>query len=204
MQKLVEGLHQFRTQVFRPNRELFDRLAQGQNPETLVIGCSDSRVDPLLITQAQPGDLFVLRNAGNIVPPHHASNGGEGAAIEYAVVGLEVKDILVCGHTQCGAMKGLLEPQSLETMPVVEEWLRHADRTRRILKENYAHLEGDALLTAAVEENVLAQLENLRTLPSVAARLAAGKLHLHGWVYKIETGQVFGFEPASGQFTPVG
>ena len=178
-------------------------MAKGQNPETLFITCSDSRIDPNLLTRSQPGDLFILRNAGNIVPPHGAANGGEAATIEFAVAALGVKDIIICGHSHCGAMKGLLQPEMVASLPAVSSWLSHAETTRRIVRDNYGHLDGDRLVTATVEENVLVQLENLRTLPAVASRLVQGDLHLHGWVYKIETGEVFAYDSASGQFVPV-
>ena len=200
MQKLIQGIHNFKEQDFRPLQSLFEKLATSQNPETLFITCSDSRIDPCLLTQSKPGDLFILRNAGNIIPPHGAANGGEGATIEFAVAGLGVKDIIVCGHSDCGAMKGLLEPELVTSLPSVASWLSHAESTRRIVKDNYGHLESDRLLTATVEENVLVQLENLRTLPAVASRLVKGDLHLHGWVYKIGTGEVFAYEASSGQF----
>jgi carbonic anhydrase len=203
MQKLVEGIHQFQANVFSSQRELFERLATEQKPDALFITCSDSRINPNLITQTDPGELFILRNAGNIIPPHGAANGGEGATIEFAVAGLGVKDVIVCGHSHCGAMKGLLDRTSLKDMPAMTAWLAHAEATRRIIGENYRHLKDSALLTATVEVNVLVQLENLRTHPAVAARLATGRLKLHGWVYKIETGQVFAFDPARAQFVPV-
>jgi carbonic anhydrase len=203
MQKLIKGIHQFTSRDFRPLQGLFEQLAQGQNPDTLFITCSDSRIDPSLLTRSSPGDLFIMRNAGNIIPPHGAANGGEAATVEFAVAGLGVKDIIVCGHSHCGAMKGLLEPESVTDLPTVSAWLSHAESTRRIVHENYRHLEGPQLLTATVEENVLVQLENLRTLPSVASHMVKGDLHLHGWVYKIETGEVFAYDIASGQFVPL-
>lgn len=203
MQKLIEGIHQFQANDFRPLQGLFEQLAKGQSPETLFITCSDSRIDPNLLTQSKPGDLFILRNAGNIVPSHGAANGGEAATIEFAVAALGVKDIILCGHSHCGAMKGLLEPEQVASLPSVASWLSHAETTRRIVRDNYLHLEGNALLTATVQENVLVQLENLRTLPSVASRLVRGDLHLHGWVYKIETGEVFAYDLASAQFVPL-
>lgn len=203
MQRLIEGIHQFQQEDFRPLKGLFEQLAQGQSPETLFITCSDSRIDPNLLTRSQPGELFILRNAGNIVPPHGAANGGEGATIEFAVAGLGVKDIIICGHSHCGAMKGLLEPEAVATLPTVSAWLSHAATTQRIIRDNYGHLEGQKLLTATVEENVLVQLENLKTLPVVASRLIRGDLHLHGWVYKIETGEVFAFDSRQGQFVPL-
>ena len=203
MQKLIAGIHQFRTENFRPLQGLFEKLARGQTPETLFITCSDSRIDPNLLTRSKPGELFILRNAGNIVPPHSTAAGGEAATIEFAVAGLGVKDIIVCGHSHCGAMRGLLEPESVAALPALSHWLTHAETTRRIVRDNYGHLAGDLLLTATVEENVLVQLENLRTLPAVASRLVKGDLHLHGWVYKIETGEVFAYDTAAGQFVPL-
>ncbi|MCC6416726.1 MAG: carbonic anhydrase [Gemmataceae bacterium] len=203
MQKLVQGIHHFQANIFRSQQELFHRLADGQSPEALFITCSDSRINPNLLTQTDPGELFILRNAGNIIPPHGAANGGEGATIEFAVAGLGINDIIICGHSHCGAMKGLLHPHSLDRLPAMAAWLSHAEATRRIIQEKYQNLTGPALLTATVEENVLVQLENLRTHPTVAAGLARGSLKLHGWVYKIETGQVFAYDPRQGQFLPL-
>ena len=203
MQKLVQGIHHFQSNLFRSQRELFERLAEGQNPDALFITCSDSRINPNLITQTQPGDLFILRNAGNIIPPHGAANGGEGATIEFAVAALGVQDIIVCGHSHCGAVKGLFNPDSLKEMPAVAAWLSHAEATRRIVLDKYSDRTGAELLTTAIEENVLVQLENLRTHPAVAVGLARGKLKLHAWVYKIETGEVFAYDPERGQFVPV-
>ena len=203
MQRLIQGVHHFQEDAFLSRQELFARLAQGQTPDTLFITCSDSRIDPNLLTHSEPGDLFILRNAGNIVPPHGAPQGGEEATIEFAVAALGVRDIIVCGHTLCGAMKGLLHPETVEPLPTVARWLRHAETTRRIVQDNYKHLEGERLLTATVEENVLVQLENLRTHPVIAAGLASGSLNLHGWVYKFETGEVFALDPNVGQFAPL-
>jgi carbonic anhydrase len=203
MQKLIQGIHQFQSEDFAPLQGLFQTLAQGQNPETLFITCSDSRIDPNMLTRSKPGDLFIIRNAGNIIPPHGAASGGEAATVEFAVAALGVKDIIICGHSHCGAMKGLLEPHQLTSLPAVASWLTHAETTRRIIRDNYSELQGDRLLMATVEENVLVQLENLRTLPSVASRLVRGDLNLHGWVYKIETGEVFAYDFATGQFVEV-
>jgi carbonic anhydrase len=203
VQRLVQGIHHFQSEVFVPLRGLFEQLAKGQNPETLFITCSDSRIDPNLLTRSRPGDLFILRNAGNIVPAHGAANGGEAATIEYAVAALGVKDVIICGHSHCGAVKALLHPELLTALPAFASWLSHAETTRRIIRENYSDLNGDSLLTAAIEENVLVQLEHLRTLPAVAARLVRGDLHLHAWVYKIETGDVFAYDVGSGQFVAV-
>ncbi|MCC6980040.1 MAG: carbonic anhydrase [Candidatus Melainabacteria bacterium] len=203
MKKLVKGLHHFQTQVFLSQKELFDRLSKGQSPDALFITCSDSRINPNLITQTEPGDLFILRNAGNIVPPYGASNGGEGATVELAVTGFGVRDIIVCGHSLCGAMNALLHPEKLENLPLLSSWLSNAESTKRITTENYKSVPKEDLQIIAVQENVLAQLENLRTHPSVAAKISRGELNLHAWVYKIETGTVFYYDPKEGQFEPL-
>lgn len=203
MQKLVQGIHHFQSSIFRSQRELFERLAAGQQPEALFITCSDSRINPNLITQTDPGDLFILRNAGNIIPPHSAASNGEEATIEFAVVGLGIKDLIVCGHSHCGAMKALLQPDTLREMPSLLTWLSHAEACRSIVKEKYTDLADQALLTATAQENVLMQLTNLQTHPAVAAGLAKGGLKLHGWMYKIETGEIFAYDPDRAQFVPL-
>lgn len=204
MQKLVQGIHQFQSDLFSEQQRLFEGLVDGQSPLALFITCSDSRIDPSLLTQTEPGELFILRNAGNIVPSYGAVEGGEAATIEYAVSVLGVKDIIICGHSHCGAMDGLLNQSQLEKLPAVRAWLAHAESTHRIVEENYGHItEPTARLTATVEENVLVQLEQLRTHPSVAAALSRKAINLHGWVYKFETGQVFSFDPTHCQFLPL-
>lgn len=203
MQKLIAGIHTFKEGLFRDERELFERLAQGQSPDVLFITCSDSRIDPNALTGTQPGDLFVLRNAGNIVPAYTGEATAEAATVEYAVSVLGVKDIVVCGHTHCGAMAALVKGGDRSQIPMVDGWLKNADATRRIVQENYAGLDEGPRVRVAVQENVLMQIENLRTHPSVAAALARGVLGLHGWVYKIESGDVFSYDPGTGQYGTV-
>jgi carbonic anhydrase len=205
VQKLIQGIHEFQRSIFGPRRGFFEHLANGQSPETLFLTCADSRINPNLITQTQPGDLFIVRNAGNLVAPHNpqALASAEGAAIEYAVEVLKVRSVVVCGHTHCGAMKAVLDPSQTATLPTVAAWLGHADATRHIMRSSYQHLEGDALLTATAQENVLVQLDHLRTLPSVASALVRKAIDLHGWIYKLETGEVFAFDPDERQFAPV-
>ena len=203
MERLRKGIHRFRQENFHPLQDLFEKLGHGQDPDTLFITCSDSRIDPNLLTKSKPGELFILRNAGNIIPTHGVIGGGETATVEFAVSVLNVKDIIICGHYRCGAMKALLQPSMVEELPEVGRWLRYAETTRRIMKENYTHLQGQELEDAAVEENVLVQLENLETLPSVASRLRRGELRLYGWVYRIETGEVVGYDSDAGEFVPI-
>ncbi|MEA5535437.1 carbonic anhydrase [Crocosphaera sp. XPORK-15E] len=203
MKKLIEGLQKFQTGYFSSHRELFEELSHGQHPRILFITCSDSRIDPNLITQAQVGELFVIRNAGNIIPPFGAANGGEGAAIEYAISALNIEQVIVCGHSHCGAMKGLLKLSSLEEkMPLVYNWLKHAEATRQLIKDNYSNLEGEELLEVTVAENVLTQLENLQTYPVIRSRLHQGNLTLHGWIYRLESGEVLEYDPLSHDFVP--
>lgn len=204
MQKLVDGIHQFQNDIFSSKQNLFEKLVEGQHPSALFITCSDSRINPCLLTQTDPGELFILRNAGNIVPPYGTTNGGEAATIEFAIGALGVRDVVICGHSHCGAMQGLLAPESLDKLPTVRAWLAYADATRRIMQENYQHITDPiAKQTATVEENVLVQIENLRTHPSVAAALSRNQLNIHAWVYKFETGQVFAFNPEQNQYVPL-
>lgn len=201
MKKLIKGLREFKTNYFSTHTELFEQLAHGQKPRVLFISCSDSRVDPNLITQTEIGELFVIRNAGNIIPPYGAANGGEGAAVEYAINALGIEQIVVCGHSHCGAMKGLLHLETLqEEMPLVYDWLKHAEATRRLVKENYKSYQTEELLEIAIAENVLTQIENLRTYPIIHSRLYQGRLKIYGWIYHLETGEVLAYDPESHSY----
>lgn len=201
MHRIVEGIQKFHDRVFPSQREWYEQLAlKQQKPRALFITCADSRINPNLITQTEPGDLFILRNAGNIVPSYGSASGGEGATIEYAVSVLGVQHIIICGHSHCGAMQALLRHDGLDDLPAVRSWFGHAEATRQIMRSKYpVGLNGQTNLVAA-KENVLVQLNHLRTHPSVAAGLAAGKVNIYGWVYVIEAGEVLGYNPESGNF----
>lgn len=202
MKELIEGLREFQSNYVSRHREFLEQLSHGQKPRVLFITCSDSRIDPNLIVQADMGELFVIRNAGNIVPPFGAANGGEGAAIEYAIHALGIEQVVICGHSHCGAMKGLLKLDKLEMeMPLVYEWLNHAAATRRLVQENYSTLENEQLLEVLVAENVLTQIENLRTYPVVRSRLYQGKLKIYAWIYTLETGEVLAYDPDTHSYT---
>lgn len=202
MKKLLRGLHHFQSEIASVNQDFFQELAKGQSPEAIFITCSDSRVVPSLFLTSAPGQLFSIRNAGNIVPPHGAGSGEE-ASIEFGINVLGIKDIIVCGHSHCGAIKGLLQPETLTELPVVAHWLRHAEDTKRILDENYRDQDFDTVLNIAVQENVLVQIEHLKTLPCVKKKLEAGELELHAWTYKIETGIVFIYDAEKEAFLPL-
>lgn len=203
MKNLVKGIHYFQNEVFEEHRTLFEQLSDGQAPSTLFITCSDSRIVPNLFTQTGPGELFTLRNAGNIVPPYGASNGGESPTIEYAISVLGIEHVVICGHSGCGAIKALLHPESVARMPAIANWLNQAEATRRIVEENYPELTGDDQLDIAVKENVLVQIENLETHPSIRAGLGRGKIHLHAWVYSLQSGEVLAFSDETQSYRPL-
>lgn len=205
IRRIIKGVNDFHDNYFKDHQEMFEKLSQGQKPEILFITCSDSRVDPNLLTQTQPGELFIIRNIGNIIPPYSPLNNSEGAGIEYAVESLNVKDIVVCGHSDCGSMKGLLHLNELpEQMPLVYNWLKcYAEATHRSLRQNYQDYSGKDLLKIAIQNNVLCQVENLETYPSIHARLHGGNLRLHAWVYEIETGKIWVYNSTQCQFVPL-
>jgi carbonic anhydrase len=204
MERLIKGVHKFQNDYFTIYKELFKKLSKAQSPRILFITCCDSRIHPNLITQTEPGEIFIMRNIGNIIPPYGATNGGEGACLEYAVEALDIENIIVCGHSDCGAIKGLLQVGNLaEEMPLVYDWLKNSEATRRVIKENYKNYDKDALINITMQENVLTQIENIRTYPSIRAKLRQGKMHLHAWVYAIETGEVFAYDVIEAQFLPL-
>jgi carbonic anhydrase len=208
MRKLIAGIHRFQKQYWSENRELYRRLAEhGQFPEALFITCCDSRVAPLTITHGQPGDLFILRNIGNFVPPYSENpldDSGVAAAVEYAVEHLEVRDIIVCGHSDCGAMKALYKERAKFTAtPHIARWLRHGDRTMAVVAANYPELSREERYEITAEENVLLQMENLWTYPVVTKAAQEGRLHLHAWYHVIATGTIFRYSPERKQFEPI-
>ncbi|MCC2980626.1 MULTISPECIES: carbonic anhydrase [unclassified Sphingomonas] len=205
MNELIGRVFDFEKKVYEDSRALYSKLANhGQEPKALMISCADSRVVPEQIMQAQPGDLFVCRNAGNIVPPYATQNGGVTSTVEYAVLALGIRDIIVCGHSDCGAMKGLAgDPAKLEAMPNVVAWLRHGSAARQVVDSSYADLEDGARVRAVSLENVVAQLAHLRTHPSVAAGIARGEIALHGWFVDIHAGQMLALNGETGRFESV-
>jgi carbonic anhydrase len=210
VEKLLGGISRFQKNVYPEHQELFERLALGQRPEALFITCADSRIDPCLLTQSKPGELFICRVIGNVVPPYPEAIGGVSATIEYAVGVLRVPEVIVCGHTDCGVMRGALNPGALEAYPNVTAWLRYVTSrvTGSVTRDaGVEHRESDPSaesLLALTENNVVAQLKNLCSHPTVAARLEQGDLALHGWVYHIGPGTVTAYNEASGTFEATG
>jgi carbonic anhydrase len=203
VERILRGLKRFKKRVFPKHRELFHKLALQQRPSALFITCADSRIDPCLLTQTKPGELFLCRVIGNIVPRYPESIGGVSATIEYAVGVLGVPDVIVCGHTDCGVMKGVLNPEALEPLANVSAWLRHAQPAREALEDSKGSLSEPEFLLSLTERNVIEQLGNLQTHPSVAARLEDGSLKLHGWVYHIGKGTVTTYSSRRKKFIRV-
>jgi carbonic anhydrase len=200
MKNLLPGLRKFSESVFNSRKPLFENLANGQTPHTLLITCSDSRIDPNLITQTEPGELFVVRNAGNIIPPFGSSQGGEEAAIEFAIDGLKVSNIVICGHSHCGAMAALMNRVNIDALPSMKKWLGHAQATKRIVESSSGGKETE--LIKVIEENILAQSHNLKTHPAVSNALRQGRIRIFGWVYNFENGMVNLYDKKQNRFIP--
>jgi carbonic anhydrase len=199
MKDIIDGFLKFQRDAFPERATLFKDLANQQSPRALFISCSDSRLVPELVTQREPGDLFVIRNAGNIVPSYGPEPGGVSASVEYAVAALQVSDVVICGHSDCGAMTAIATCKCLDHMPAVAGWLRYAD-SGRVVNEARTHHDQHAKVAAMVRENVIAQLANIQTHPSVRLALEEGRVTLHGWVYDIESGRIDAFDGSSGKF----
>lgn len=203
MSRFALGVIKFQREVFPEKQALFERLSTGQSPEALFITCSDSRIETAMITQTDPGELFICRNAGNIVPPHTNQTGGMTASIEFAIGALQIPHIVVCGHTECGAMKGAMNREGLTNLPHVREWLGYSQGAVDIVETLGAGLDADAKMRMLLEQNVILQLQHLKTHPTVAVALAQKAVKLHGWVYDIKTGEVSAFDETTGSWLPV-
>jgi carbonic anhydrase len=191
IEQLLAGVRKFRTEVYPERQASYQQLIrEGQKPHALFITCSDSRVDPELLTQSGPGEIFVFRNIGNLIPAYGEMLGATSAVIEYAVVALNIPHIVVCGHTDCGAMKGLLERQQSAKLPIVNRWLMSAEAALSIVEARDTPADAKQALDPLIEENVILQMNHLRTHPSVAGRIAQGSLAISGWIYDIGAGKV--------------
>ena len=203
MPKFAAGVLKFQTKVFPENESLFETLSHGQSPEALFITCADSRIATSMITQTGPGELFICRNAGNIVPPHTNDTDGMTASIEYAVAVLKVPHIVVCGHSGCGAMAGAMDMGGLDTIPNVQQWLMYSRAAVSVVEKLGEGMSDEDKMNLLIEQNVLLQLQHLRTHPSVAAAIALGEVELHGWVYNIKSGGVTAYDETEDEFVLV-
>jgi carbonic anhydrase len=209
LEQLKEGVRRFQAEVYPQQADVFAQAAsEKQAPHTLFITCADSRVDPNLITSSGTGEVFVTRNIGNMVPAYGEMLGGVSAVVEFAVGVLEVRHIVICGHTHCGAMQALLEPKTVANLPTVKSWLRNAHAALSIAETLDQELVAKGgqrdLLEVLTEQNVLLQMRHLKTHPSVAAAVILGDLTISGWIYNIGTGAVSVVEDGQQTFTPVG
>jgi carbonic anhydrase len=205
LERLKDGIRRFRKDVYPERAEQFQKaMREPQRPYALVITCADSRIHPDVLTQSHPGELFVTRNIGNMVPAYGDMLGGVSAVLEFAVSGLGVKHVVVCGHSDCGAMKALVDPDSVESMPTVKRWLRNAHAALSVVEavEDSSRSEAERLQLLA-EKNVLLQMQHVRTHPSVAGAMARGELTISGWYYDIAKGEVSVCESEDGKFEAV-
>lgn len=202
--KISRGVLRFQNEIFPARRAAFEELQHGQDPLALFVTCADSRVVPNLFTQTSPGELFIERNPGALVPAYGEFVGGVSASVEFAMLALKVPLVIVCGHSDCGVMKGLLDSSKAQGMPAVQQWMRYAMEARqRLLWDDHIADENDRL-RRLTEYSVLEQMENLKTHPSVASRLAKGEIEIRGWVYDIGKGGVRQANAESGKFEPLG
>jgi carbonic anhydrase len=208
LEQLRNGVRRFRSEVYPQQAELFEQAAsEPQRPHTLFIACADSRIDPNAITSTGPGEVFVTRNIGNMVPAYGEMLGGVSAVIEFAVTALGVRHVVICGHTDCGAMKALIDPASMDKMPSVRNWLSNAQAARTVAEmlheRDIEQHSSRPLIDVLTEQNVLLQIQHLKTHPSVAGAMAMGELTVSGWIYAIGTGEVGIAEDGERTFAPV-
>lgn len=207
IEKFIRGFQQFQQKYFLEQQELFDELKQGQHPKTLLIGCCDSRVDPALITGSDPGDMFVIRNIANLVPPFQIGSTPQGisSALEFAINSLNVERVIVLGHQHCGGIRALMQGTSPQSSPsgFVERWMQIAESAReRVLRDLPDHPPA-AQLRAAELASILVSLQNLMTFPWIAERVEQSRLSLHGWYFDIDAGALLAYSPRRAEFLPL-
>jgi carbonic anhydrase len=202
--KIVQGVTRFQQEVYPAQRQLFEQVKHGQQPIAMFFTCADSRIDPAMLMQSRPGEIFIERTPGNIAPKYSDHVGGVTASVEFALLALHVPLIIVCGHTDCGVVKALLEPEQAAGMPALQSWMRHSLASRERLLREPRDISREEKLRLLTEYNVLTQLENLKTHPAVAAGLSKGDLALQGWVYNIGDGSISAADIESGRFELLG
>jgi carbonic anhydrase len=204
LDRITRGVGKFQAEVYPSQREMFDKLRRKQEPLALFVTCADARVVPNLFTQTEPGEIFIERNPGNMVPPYADFVGGVTAGVEYAMLALKVPVIVVCGHTDCGVMRALLHPETAEGMPGLQTWMNHAVGARKKVLDEFGNASEEERMRRLTEYNVLRQIENLKTHPSVCARLLKEEMEIRGWVYDIGDGSIREANPETGQFELLG
>jgi len=198
--RIAAGVRKFQGEVFPTQRQTFERLRAVQHPLALFITCADSRIVPNLITQTEPGELFVERNPGNMVPAYGEFVGGVTASVEYANLVLKVPLIVICGHTNCGVMKALLHPEAAAGLPGLQDWMRHGNEAKHAVMRDYTGLAEEETISQLARANVRQQIANLKTHPSVALRLSKGEVQIVGWLYDIGNGEIWQADLETGKF----
>jgi len=202
LERLAAGVKRFREEVFPARRTTYESVARRQKPDTLLITCADSRLDPELLTQSAPGQIFVERNPGNLVPVHSHERVGVAASVEYAVDVLGVSTIVICGHSDCGAVKSFLQPSLFRKHPAVGRWIEYGLPAVRRVAGDLGRAPGVQDIDALTEANVLLQMEHLRTHPCISRQIGEhGKLRVLGWVFDIETGLVRAYDESTRHFS---
>lgn len=209
IQKLIEGFQRFRAHHYERDGTPFKQLvSQGQSPKIMVVACSDSRVDPAIVTDCDPGDLFVVRNVANLVPPFEEGGGyhGTSAALEFAVSCLNVRHVIVMGHARCGGIRALMGNIRFEgsTGQFITPWMSIAEEARREVAATHAAADAEARAAACERAAMRVSLGNLETFPFVREAVSAGRLQLHGWYFDLDRGELHGYDPASGGFELLG
>jgi carbonic anhydrase len=206
IQKLIAGFKRFQENYFGGDQALFGQLKQGQNPGAMVIACSDSRVDPAILLDAKPGDLFMVRNVANLVPPYEKGAGlhGVSTALEFGVCVLKVEHLIVLGHSSCGGVRALMQGISEDTpAEFINGWVNIAARAKERVIAELPDASADKQCTACEEASILVSLENLLTFPWIRERVEQGNLVLHGWYFNIDTGELVAYDAAQGSFQPL-
>ena len=204
IQKMIHGFRHFRKEYFCDETELYEQLRHGQMPSTLVIACCDSRVDPALITRSAPGEIFVIRNVANLVPPYHPDSSfhGVSSAIEYAVCDLNVKHIIVLGHSNCGGIRALMsEDREVKTGEFLHRWLCLAEPARNAVQRELSGETPQVKHRACEESAILLSVENLTTFPWIRKRVGEGRLHIHGWYFNMDDGELYSYDSGEERFT---
>lgn len=207
-QQLVDGFRRFRERHFTHDDALYRQLVeQGQSPKILIVACCDARVDPAIVLDCEPGDLFVIRNVANLVPPaeHHSGHHGTSAALEFGVRNLGVRHVIVLGHAHCGGIRALMETAGKEVAPdsFIGEWMHLAERARISVERQSANASQEERLRLCEQHAILCSLENLMTFDWVRERVEQGQLALHGWYFDIEQGQLLNYDRGSCKFLPM-
>ena len=204
--KLVVGFRRFRQRYFEPENSVYQKLASsGQSPKTLIIGCSDSRVDPAIISSASPGEIFVIRNVANLVPPYEANSGfhGVSAAIEFAVVNLKVENVLILGHRQCGGIRALVTNQMGSHGSFIGPWMSIAQKAKEKVLQKYHGADEETLCRHCEQESIVTSIENLRTFPFVQEAISSRGLNIFGVYFDLELGQLLELDPTDSSFHPL-